>query len=359
MKIGILTYHQADNFGAVIQSYALSQYLNSQGFYAEIINYDCKAIKVHYQIFSPAILWSRRNVFYSLEEYLSRFTDIQNRIIRRRKFKMFRNKYLRLSPLFRKIKEPLDYDVIVVGSDQVWNFFLNKGDEKIYLLGFPCYPNTKKIAYAASSEENGLNRIDVATLETYLSKFDKISVREVFLKDKLSIHVKQNIEVCLDPVFLLEKSDYLNIAQYNYSSKYILIYHMSPISEILPEVENIAKLYSCEILEIYGGFGKGRKRKENVILDWGPEEVLGLIANAFMIFTTSFHGLAMSLIMEKNVWVINKGNNLRQKNLLDWLGLNERLLETMENFKFEEIDYQKVHVNLEPIIHKSKSFLKI
>lgn len=78
-----------------------------------------------------------------------------------------------------------------------------------------------------------------------------------------------------------------------------------------------------------------------------------------MVFTTSFHGLALSLILKKNVWVINKGDNFRQQNLLSIAGLSHRLLKGMDNYSQQDIDYDKVTTKLQPVIELSKLFLKL
>lgn len=355
-KIGILTYHRAENFGAVMQAYALSAYLMSNGHQVEIIDYRCKAVEVHYQIFNPSILLSRKNVFASLCEYINRFSTIKTRYIRKKKFQEFRDKYLMLSNSISSIKSPLNYDVVIVGSDQVWNFHLNKGAERIYLLDIPCKAQTKKMSYAASSDQNGLNRINCGYLAQCLATFNQISVREHFIKAQLSAYIQKPISVCLDPTFLLEKDDYLQLAERIDITNYILVYHMAPVHDYLPKIKDIAENSGLKVIEIYGGFYQGND--DNVITDWGPCDVLGLISKASMVFTTSFHGLALSLIMKKNVWVIDKGNNFRQKNLLEIVGIPDRLWTDINSFNYSEIDYSEVQAQLNAEKESSKNYLR-
>lgn len=357
MKIGILTYHQAENFGAIVQAYALLTYLNSQGHDAEIIDYRCRAIEVHYHIFNPAILLSRKNVRLSLMEYLNRFKNITDRKVRKRKFADFIQKYIPISPALYHIKSPLNYDTVIVGSDQVWNFYLNKGSENVYLLDFPFNEHTQKLSYAASSERNGLNRIQPETLKRCLNSFERISVRESFLKTELANYTDKPINVCLDPTFLLRKEDYMKLVHKPLDEKYILVYHMTPMPEYIPAIEKIAEENHCGIIELYGGYHTGDKKR--IVSDWGPIDVLGLICHAQMVFTTSSHGLALSLILKKNVWVINKGDNFRQQNLLSIAGLSHRLLKGMDNYSQQDIDYDKVTTKLQPVIELSKLFLKL
>lgn len=86
MKIGILTFHQAENFGAILQTYALQTYLQKQGYSVEVIDYRCKSIEVHYQILNPSVLFIRKNVFISFQEYVERFRNLRDRFVRKGKF---------------------------------------------------------------------------------------------------------------------------------------------------------------------------------------------------------------------------------------------------------------------------------
>lgn len=357
MKIGILTYHRADNFGAVLQAYALSTYLHQEGCDTEIIDYRCMKIEAQYHIFSPLILLTRKNVFISAREYFNRFKNMKDRMRRRRKFAEFRDKYLPLSESIHHIKRPLAFDVIITGSDQVWNFHMNKGSESIYLLDFPMCPQTKRVAYAASSEQNGMIRIGDEYLRLCLENFDKISVRETFIKEKLQKLVAENIEICLDPIFLLAKEHYEKIAVKPVLSKYILVYHMTYAPEVLPLAHKVAKEIDAEVVELFANF-KTHDDAHHVTV-WSPTDLIGYIANADKIFTTSFHGLALSLILNKDVWVINKGDNLRQRNLLRQAGLPNRLLQCANDYSNENIDYNRVKEKLQPLISKSKEFLSI
>lgn len=357
MRIGILTYHRADNFGAIMQSYALMTYLQGMGLDVEIIDYRCKAIEVHYQIFNPAILFSRKNIFVSLKEYLNRFLHVSDRLMRKRKFESFRSKYLKLSQSLFAIKIPLDYNVIIVGSDQVWNFHLNKGAESIYMLDFPMLNETKRIAYSASSEKNGFANVCDMVLKEKLQRFDEISVRESFLRDKIYSITGIDVPICVDPTFLLSKEHYIKLTTRLQKRKYILVYHMTFVPEVMLLVENIAKEKDLDVIEVFGGFEvKSSSRRKT---DWSPIELLSYIAYAEIVFTTSFHGLALSLILEKNVWVMDKGDNLRQKHLLSMVGLSDRLLKTIDMYKENDIDYLVVGKALKPIISRSTNFLRM
>lgn len=356
MKIGILTYHKAENFGAIMQAYALVHFLNDSGYEAEIIDYRCINIEVRYDIYNPRVLLSRKNVLASLAEYTDRFHNLKDREIRKNKFRKFR-KRIPMGKSVKKADDISDYDVVITGSDQVWNFHLNKGDENVFLLNFAKGKQFRRIAYAASSEKNGLSRISETNLRNSLIRFEKISVREPFLRDQLRNLIKKDITICLDPVFLLPPQEYDRIAIKPTKERYILIFHMTYSHEIVEFASKLAAEKGIELIECFGGFSS--QRNSNSISDWGPEELLGWIANAEIVFTSSFHGLALSIILRRNVWLVDKGNNYRQLNLLRSAGLDERKLVTFDEYDDSCIDYDKVNDRLSPLIQNSKDFLNL
>lgn len=356
MKIGILTFHRAENFGAVLQAYALQSFLLQEGHDTLIIDYRNTAIERTYHIFNPAILWSRKNVLISLYSYLLRFLHIKERQLRKKKYDIFRQQYLRLTPSISKIQEVLDFDCYITGSDQVWNMHLTGGLDSVYFLGFPMYAHSTRISYAASSDNdpNGLIKAYGTELEDLLNAFHAISVRETFLKQELQPYTKLPIEVCLDPTFLLPREAYLKIAIRPIEQRYILVYHMTPVRMGTELANSIAAENGWDVIEIYGGYTFHTHCKHGL----GPRELLGYIAYAEKIVTTSFHGLSLSLILHKDVWVVNKGDNLRQRHLLETLGLSYRLLNACEDYDSSEIDYQDIDTRLSDLIQSSKLFLR-
>lgn len=255
-KIGVLTFHRAENFGAVLQAYALQTYLMQLGYEVSIIDYRCKAIETQYQIFNPSILWSRKNIWISFCTYLRRFKHLRIRQIRKQKYVDFRNRYLCLTKPMTKVGSIHNLDVCIVGSDQVWNMHLTGGLDKTYFLDFPMRNDTKRISYAASSERDphGLFHQYSQEISRMLNAFHDISVREPFLKDALQPYASCDIQVSLDPTFLLSKSDYLKLAVKPKESNYILVYHMHPTEQGTRLAEHIAEKSGSKVIEIYGGY---------------------------------------------------------------------------------------------------------
>ena len=361
MNIGILTFHRAENFGATLQAYALQTYLSQLGHNVKIIDYRCPAIEMIYDIINPRILISRKNFVASLKLYVNRFRSINDRIHKKQRFQSFWSSCYKLTPPLVGVKRDLGFEAYITGSDQVWNLHLTHGLDKMYFLSFPMKDGAKKISYAASSENdpNGLLWKNRESIKRMLKSFDAISVREDFLKDDLARFVPNAISVCLDPTFLLKKSDYVALSkQPAIREKYVVVYHMTPSKEGVALAERIARKYSYKIIEIFGGYSCN-KDKDRYKSNLGPSEILGYISNAEVVITTSFHGLALSVMLNKEFWVIDHSGNYRQRNLLTLLGLDNRLVVSQEQCPIEEqIDYSSVKNILNEAVQSSKDFLR-
>ena len=360
MRVGILTFHRAENFGAVLQAYALQTFLQDKGCDVSIIDYRNQSIEAMYVIFNPLILFTRKNVLVSLRLYLSKLNNISDRKACKSKYKQFRNVFFHQTRKIYSLQSLIqDFDSVIVGSDQVWNLHLTGGLDKNFFLDFPKdNSKIKKIAYAASAEVDPCNLLSryKEEIEFLLNDFDYLSVREDFLRNELRHYTDKKIEVCLDPTFLLGKDWYEKMVQKPLDTRYILVYHMTPIPIGAVLASKIAESKGCKVIEIHVGYGWG-KGDERHKVNLGPMEILNYIVGAQEVVTSSFHGLALSLIMKKNVWVIDKGNNLRQRNLLISLNLNNHLLTSLDDYNGDEIDYVMVDNKLKGYIQSSQNFI--
>ena len=191
IKVGILTFHNALNYGAVLQAYALQKAIEKLGYKCEIIDY---STKVH------------RNVLRKVTDEKQKLPEYN--LKRKERFEAFVQKEIQLSNNkyytdrdFQK--GTLQYDVYIVGSDQVWNpDFVKSGvSSKLFFLYLDEFKN--RIAYAPS--------IGVASVKKlypylkYINKFDYVCTRENETAKYLSECLNKKIEKAEDPVFLLER----------------------------------------------------------------------------------------------------------------------------------------------------------
>ena len=171
MKIGIVTFHFASNYGAVLQCYALQEYLTRRGHNVEVINYRPSYHMVRYAGWKNPFLVARENWKRNKNErkikriyiYIRGFVRgiilslKQTDGVKYRLFYDFTKKYLNQTQTYRTVKQlrrnPPEDEVYVVGSDQLWNpDFTDFRFDKAYFLDFGA-PTTKRLSYAVSMKE--------------------------------------------------------------------------------------------------------------------------------------------------------------------------------------------------------------
>lgn len=361
-KIGILTFHRAENFGAVLQAYALQSYLINEGYEAVFIDYRCNSIENNYKLFDIKRCISEHKLKDKLSIAKQLLFSLYDRYKKKMKYKAFRKKYLKLTKQeISDTNELEQFDAVIVGSDQVWALGLTGGFDDFYFLNHNFRKPVKKISYAASSEIHSYDRlIESKNVRECLNSFDALSVRENALKELLETRIDKKIEVCLDPVFLLDKSMLKELQIKPKASNYILIYHLVYSVESTMIAEKIAKDKGLEIIEINVSGKKAAKCRHRLISNIGPRELLGYMINAEYVITTSFHALALSIIFSKEFFVVDKGANMRLKNLLNEFNIHNRIADA-KSFNlstYNPIDYNSVEVKLSARIESSKSFLK-
>ncbi|MFA0411144.1 polysaccharide pyruvyl transferase family protein, partial [Vibrio splendidus] len=199
-KIGIVTYHCVDNYGAVLQAYSLLDTVKTlSGADVEIVDYRPIEITKNY---SFSILPNN----LSLIKLISNTLSYPLKKSKNNKFKSFSKKLIKLS---KKPDNVLwdEYDYLIAGSDQVWNPSITRLAP--YYLNFPDI-TAKKVSYAASIGKDELSKDELCYLSESLKYIDHVSVRESsaigIVKDILT---KKDVVQVLDPVFLKEPSDWL------------------------------------------------------------------------------------------------------------------------------------------------------
>ena len=138
MKIGILTFHCAHNYGAVLQCYALQEMLKGMGHTVEIIDYRPDYLRMPFDVINLHRIQSR-NLLRLVKSIILETLSLSQRIIRHRKFDSFIKYYLNLS---RSVGISSDYDVYVMGSDQIWNPKITNGFDGVY-FGYLPFPKAK------------------------------------------------------------------------------------------------------------------------------------------------------------------------------------------------------------------------
>ncbi|WP_026691501.1 polysaccharide pyruvyl transferase family protein [Alteribacter aurantiacus] len=344
--VGIITYHRAINYGAILQVYALQQKIKVLGKECHVIDYINDHIENQYR---PKSIKEVRS-FKQLGAY---FLIYRNRNARYYKFLDFLNNFIELSVECRNSSDiaaiEARYTNFITGSDQVWNPKLN-GEDMTYLLDFT-KNNSKKNAYAASFGTESLPEKYVDKFSELLSGFNKILVREKQAVNIVNGITNKEAKVVLDPTLLLSQEEWNQIIPQNKRSrKYIFVYAFSGTKNIEKLAMKISEKYGYEILWLTYGYEQSSKIK--YIKNAGPLEFLTLIKNAEFVITNSFHGTAFSINFNKQFYIEYLSDkyevNSRLENIVDLFELDQNILndKSVEN-PLNQIDYKRINKKLD------------
>lgn len=358
MKIGILTFQDTLNYGAILQAYALNRIINRYTE-CETIDYRCECVEKREKIKGLADITSIKE--------LIKYIAMHNKLLKKQnKISRFIHDNMKISDKIytqENIGESQQiYEKYIVGSDQVWNYQLTNNDFT-YLLDF-VDQKKGKYSYAASF---GLNEIS-KNKEKYrklLNNFDEISVREEQGQKIVEELIGKKVFITLDPTFLLTKEEWneliknITIENKNYKD-YIGFYQMQESTELLKYAKKLSKEEKCNIINMLPYFKDLFKSK--TCIDASPQEWLKIIKESKYMIVNSFHGLVFSIIFNKDFIVEVPNNNhktsSRLENLLRMLELEERNMNS-ENFNpKKKIDWNKINKKLEEQRKKSFEFLE-
>lgn len=355
MKIGIITYHRANNLGASLQAYALQKKIEEEKGICEIIDYRCEYLE---KIYSNNIF--NKNGWKEKVKYIISYRKnhkIEN------KFKNFRSNFFKISPKIYNSKTinqaNEQYDAFVTGSDQVWNLNLN-GKDKTYLLDF-VLEDKKRNSYAASIGSNIISDEIQNAMKRELEKYNQISIREKEGKIFVEKLINRDCELVLDPTLLLDKKEWQKIEEKPENNKpYIFLYIISNTPSIIEFTKKLAKEKKCDIICYHNNYRDYKGIKNIKALS--PQEFLGYIDNAEYVVTSSFHGLCYAINYNKNFYyeLENSKNNRNSRlvTLIEELKIKGREIKDKEVVDEQELDYNLINKNLEEIRKKSLEFIK-
>ena len=309
MKIGILTFQNAENYGAVLQCYALQEHLKKLYPNDEICVIDYRNTLIDNSYKS---IYVRKSFLQNIAQFLY----LPKVLKKKNNFRKFKRNFLNLThPDFSS------FDIIYYGSDQIWNTTLTNGDLTYFGEGF----SGKKIAYGASDGGEMQITDDIKSL---LSSFDSIFCREISLENKIkNMGISVPISTVLDPVFLLNKNEWLKIAIPPKEKNYILAYKIALRDDFDIQAEKLGMQLGKKVVQIVylKSIKKYFYKKQKIIQAISPEQFLGYLANADFILTTSFHGTAFSIMFEKPFYVLSfEKRSERITELLNYFGLEKQ-----------------------------------
>ena len=343
-RIGMMTFLHNDNYGSILQAWALQQTLLDAGYDAIHIDYaPSKQEKIRNLIFSgnsPKLIFEGMRKKSATGKMHGGFDEF-------RKANIVTTESCRDQAALRKVAT--DFDVLVCGSDQIWSpVWLNPA----YFLDFS---NKPKVSYAPSmgvkDMPNAYKQRKVARL---VKKFSAVSVREQ--EGAALIHRMTGIEpiVLPDPVMLVPKEKWQSIMDKNIpEEKYILCYFIGDNPAYWETVADIAGQENCAVRVIprtEGARNAGYLLEEDV----PPQRWLSLINGAAHVVTDSFHGATFSAILNKKCTIVRRyreddpeSKNSRIDQLLRNLGVSDLI----------HADWEVVNANLAEKAEYAKAWL--
>ena len=333
MKIGVITFHNYDNYGAILQSYALQKKLRELGTEPEIIDYDCAYIS------NPFRLVNLRekglfNYFYGVIGHICYLP-------RRRRCNLFR-RHIRYGPSVTRenIREKTaGYDALLAGSDQVWDYKLTNFD-RTYFLDF-AKEGIRKLSYAASIGEHlppEKYRSDYASL---LGDFDRILVREEYGADVVEELTGVRPETAVDPTLLLTAEEWSRLCRPPRTKKpYILVYQLGINPSLVAFVRRLQKKTGYAVK--YIPFPLVGVLRCSCKVAVGPSEWIGLFRGASCVVSDSFHGIVFAMLFQRDFYAMTDGHhsNRRVAELLQETGLTHRTIgQVKDENLMDPIDY--------------------
>lgn len=358
--IGILTFHCADNYGAMLQAFGLKNHLLEKGLNVEIIDYRPPYMtgRHWWMPFIPA-----RDFLYALKEWIYHLQMGKSFFLRRNNMKSFRRKYLiekgQKQIFFMYQFRNLSYRCYIVGSDQIWNPDITFGLRKAYFGAFESKNKKKVIAYAASlggTELSGEYDDEFARLLRFVNA---VSVREKEAVPYIKRFFQGDVTVVPDPVLLLKQEAWQKVEVLSGRSGYILIYMTERNDTLIACAKKLSYIKKLPVIELRSEAGKG---DITFITDYvaGPSEFLGYIHGADYVLTNSFHGIAFSIIYHKKFQAfLHKSLGVRLRNILEICELEDRICERGQRFDIDsDIEWNCVDRHLEEYIEAAEEFIE-
>ncbi len=359
LHVRLLTYHFSDNFGALMQAYALRKWFLRRGVEAEFINYHPRYVEEGGDFDQPL---NPRKWRKNLIIFYMKLTHLHRRLFGNRAqiraFDLFRREVLGVSgPQLESIKDLAyldDCDMLVCGSDQIWNPSAQRGLDPAYFLSFGRASRARRISYAASFGTSTLDPVFRREVRDMLSSLDGISVREMSGVGIVREVTGREVVCVPDPTILL--GDFAELLQDASSvpTGHVFCYALRT-GQVIGEVARyVGEELQTSILSPYNSHRRWAEIGETIYPS--PVEWVQYLSNATFVVSNSFHGVALSVILQKPFVAValsgrKKGLNDRIWNLLDQLGLRNRLLETadkksVKQLMEQDIDWVKIKKRL-------------
>lgn len=338
MKLGIITFHFVNNFGGLLQTYALYHTIHEKiGMEVELIDYRNWFIRFTDTVRLFPITKNRK-------AFVSGLKSFRQRIERKKRFNAFLHTEFVMSKMYRssiamKMNPPKN-DKYICGSDQIWNPIITGGVVSAYYLEF-VNDSTKTCAYAPSFGTGNIPAFFQKRIKKKLENIGMLSVREKSSKADVKAWTGRGAERLIDPTFLMDATRWRKVEKCNIElpEHYILVYIMQSNYNIYEHVANIRAEFNLPVVDI-SRYGYNPGCVDDTLIGIGCSEFLHLFDHADIVCTNSYHGLVFSLIFGKRLFLVPSQNfAMRMENLLDLLKIKG--FDMSSSNEIRELKYDK------------------
>lgn len=347
MKVGILTFHWANNYGALFQAYCLCAVVRNLHHEVNIIDYVPPGSTLRW--------WQGWGLH----------TGTPSLALKRLRFDEFRRRDVPLTRRCRTMDElrsvANEFDIVIVGSDQVWNGHIVSSTDLPYFLGVVAQEHRRLVSYAATFGEPNQPMQTISRAGPLLRRFNHISVRDKMTASLVRELSGRDSDIVLDPTLIHDYRDV--VARDDHTPGYIAVYfishgHINLGRAVVHQVRTRLGLPAVTI-----GEPRNILNSDRHVLSAGPSEWLRLLQGAAFICTDSFHGSALAIKSAKPFIAWPGLRPERLQSLLGVCGIPNRLIETADSAYINALvetntDYRAVSERLSPLVASSRAFLE-
>lgn len=351
MKVGILTYHRAHNYGAVLQCFALQELLKQYGCDIEIIDYRQPFIEKLYSF--NKLDWFKKNLLHprNLLAYRKLLKQQQQSSSI---FNNFRDSFLNSSNKVIDTQIPT-YDLYIVGSDQMWSInCVGNAIDNVYFGNFHRPKSSKLIGFSVSSNASSINHIG-DSLINYINNFDNISFRECEITRLVNQKFKKEFITTLDPTLCLDENRWDNIIDQSWNKKkpYIVVYHVklrfAKIAHdlMMKQAHILASKNNWDIIDLSSG-------------NYSVTDFVSAIKYSQGVVTSSFHATVFAVIFSRPILSVklHDGNDGRYVDLLKSLNMTSSLVDLdFDPYFPNDCNFKNVHEKLYELKQPSINYL--
>lgn len=342
-KVNVVTFCTGSSYGSMYQALGLKEALLELGFESTIIQPEKRPAPVYKNQIHGKLSLKKTIIF------LQRMLILSKLQIRYQGTNAFLDRFLDIEyfgdyeTLCLSVK---DRKLFLAGSDQIWNPMAIRPE--FFLRFVP--EGVKRISYAASMGVLHVPEEKRQMFEAYVSDFDMLSVRESDCAAYIAEFAGKEVSTNIDPTFLLDSRKWENYCrEYPIDKDYILVYPLYWNKAYNEELKKLHKKTGLDIVVVASNYRGVYANKW--VFDADPGQLLWLIKHAAAVVSSSFHGVAMSIIFQKTVAaVVNPNAPSRIRSLLTCLDYPELTILDLADKKYndtEHISFQIVKKRME------------